>query len=364
MAKDKSPIKLREKPLTNGNKSLYLDTYQKGVRSFEFLHLYIIPERTLMDRERNKTTRMQAEVIRAKRILELQENNTKVRTQRTQYKGMLSEFIREVAKEKQGRCASNYKGVAFRVEKYGDSQLRQIDEEYLLRLCRNMLPRYAPNTIRATFDVIHSVLRKAEQEGYVFKNPVRLKELKLPRRVNKYDNYLTFEQVEKLMHFKHKSPRRQRAHQAFLFACFTGLRMSDVMSLRYNEIVTAEDGTKYIDKVQQKTKERVRVPLSANALSCIPVGRIKPKENEKVFIMGNRAVRSMLKANQEYLGTSKRITFHTSRHTFATMLISYGADIYTVSKLLGHTNIMTTRIYAEVTSRKREEAINAIPNLT
>lgn len=364
---DKSPVKLREKPISNGNKSLYLDFYQKGIRSFEFLHLYIIPEHTPMDKERNKTTRLQAEVIRARRIMEIQENATKVRTKRTQYRGLLSEWVRETAEDKEkdisANSARNYRGVAHRISLFGDCKLRECDTEYLTRLIKAMSKVYAPNTVRMTIDIIHTCMTKAEKEGFVFKNPVDMKAIKLPRRVNRYSNYLTFEQVQSLMQFKQKHPRRQRALQAFLFGCFTGLRFSDIISLRYSDFFTDDEGVKYIKKLQIKTGEEVVIPLSINAINCIPKTRIKPRENDKVFIMGDRCTRSMIKAIREYLGTSKRITFHTSRHTFATMLLTYGVDIYTVSKLLGHTNIMTTRIYAEVTSKKREEAIAKIPTI-
>lgn len=118
---------------------------------------------------------------------------------------------------------------------------------------------------------------------------------------------------------------------------------------------------------QQKTKEKVIIPLSENALAFLPTmpKQMKDFAQSRVFVRVTFEVMSAaVKHMEDEAGITHHITYHTSRHTAATLLLEYGADIYTVSKLLGHTDIKTTSIYAEVTNKKRAQAVNAIPKIT
>lgn len=366
MAKDKSPVKLRERPLKDGNKSLYLDIYLHGKRAFEFLHLYIIPEHTQMDKERNKTTRIQAEVIRAKRIIEIQEDETNIRVKR-EYKGTLCDYIREVAETKTERVCRNYKATAKRIEKCGgDRRLTAVTSDYLQKQCNELQKaKYTPHTIATHFAIVGHVLNTAVKARHINSNPQQDKPIKRPKIIHRSDNYLTLEEVQKVMQVKQNTPSQQRAQLAFLFACFTGLRISDLITLRWYNIKESEDGTKYVEKVQEKTQNKVIVPLSENALQFLPKTRIKPKRNEKVFVrLSKKTAETAVRHIREALQLDRRISFHTSRHTFATLLLTFGADIYSVSKLLGHTSISTTQIYAEVIQSKRAEVVAKIPTIT
>ena len=155
----------------------------------------------------------------------------------------------------------------------------------------------------------------------------------------------------------------EQIKMAFLFACFCGLRLSDVKDMKWKDIKFDADGGAVVSKVQVKTRQSIVVPLSANALMWLP-DRGKAKDNEPVYDLPthftiNRSVKKWAKDAQ----IEKNVTFHLSRHTFATILLTLGADIYTTSKLLGHKNLRTTQIYAEVVNKKKAEAVNLMDSV-
>ena len=114
----------------------------------------------------------------------------------------------------------------------------------------------------------------------------------------------------------------------------------------------------------QKTKSPVIVPLGTQAMKWLPE-RNNASPEDKVFVNAplicnaDRALKHMAK----HAGINKNLTFHCSRHTFATMTLTAGGDIYTTSKMLGHTNVHTTKIYADVVMDKRVDAVNLVNNL-
>ena len=143
--------------------------------------------------------------------------------------------------------------------------------------------------------------------------------------------------------------------RAFLFACYTGLRKSDVYSLKWKNV-----HDKCVSLRIKKTHDPVTIPLSATAMKYLG-----PREGDDEFVFKAKSDRQ---ASEDLLkwaknaGVNKHVTFHVSRHTFATLALTYGADIYTVSKLLGHKNLATTQIYAKIVDKKKEEAVNLIPD--
>lgn len=149
----------------------------------------------------------------------------------------------------------------------------------------------------------------------------------------------------------------EQIKRAFLFSCFSGLRISDIKTLKWGDLKANSDGMA-IEKLQVKTKQQITIPLSANALEWLP-DRGAGKDGGLVFVLPsyftiNRGVKKWAMD----AGIKKDVTFHIARHTFATTLLSLGADIYTTSKLLGHKNLRTTQIYAEVVNKKKVEAVN------
>lgn len=152
----------------------------------------------------------------------------------------------------------------------------------------------------------------------------------------------------------------QRANQTGLFvSCFCGLRLGDIQALTWGDII--QDGEQYRAKiVMKKTQKTLYLPLSGEALKWMPE-RGEAKDTDKVFYLPYPTyINVVLKTWAQNSGINKTITFHTARHTFATMMLTLGADLYTTSKLLGHTQVKTTQIYAKIVDKKKDEAVNLV----
>ena len=142
----------------------------------------------------------------------------------------------------------------------------------------------------------------------------------------------------------------------FLFSCFTGLRHSDIKNLRWSNIQND-----VIRLQTQKTDTAVTVPLNDNAKSLLPV---KSGNDSFVFSVPDTAnIRKDLLLWAGKKGIKKSISFHTARHTFATLSVQGGVDLYAVSKLLGHKNIKTTQIYADMVSSMLKESVDKLNNI-
>lgn len=212
-------------------------------------------------------------------------------------------------------------------------------------------------TVRAYFKYITAVLNGASSKGLIAVNPVSgLDSIERPHDNSPERVFLTLEEVVKLIDAPCDYPVVKRM---FLFSCFTGLRCSDVKALTWNKIDDSMIAT-----TMQKTQQPIYIPLSDNARRWLPE-RGGATGDDLVFV-GWPTINTICRCLDKWAknaGIDKHVTFHTSRHTFATLLITNGADLYVVSKLLGHQDISTTTIYAKVVDKRREEAINVIPTL-
>jgi integrase len=147
--------------------------------------------------------------------------------------------------------------------------------------------------------------------------------------------------------------------KAFIFACLTGLRFSDIQKLKWSEMQHSAELGHYIRFVQQKTKGSETLPISDEAYNLLGAKGAQPEVvfPDLIYSDSRNAdlYRWMVKA-----GIEKHITFHCARHTYATLQLTLGTDIFTVSKLLGHRHLKTTQIYANVIDEKKTVAANKI----
>lgn len=145
----------------------------------------------------------------------------------------------------------------------------------------------------------------------------------------------------------------------FLFSCYTGLAYIDLAELRPNNIITGADGELWISTNRVKTNTSVRVPILPQAMELIEKYMDDPRvqNNGTVFpVISNQGMNGYLKEIADVCGITKILTFHIARHTFATTVtLSNRVPIESVSKMLGHTNIRTTQIYAKVIELKLSE---------
>lgn len=367
--KSKEPVRLRMKKLKNGNYSLYLDFYRFGIRSYEYLRLYIIPEKNRFDKERNRTTMIQAEAMKAKRIIEFQNGIYGVVHSSKFNNVFLCEYIENVAKEKVSNCINHYLYLSKKIKDYGDVPIKSVSKNYILGFIatmkkwktRNGSP-VATSTKALYLEKLSHVLSHALRDGIISTNPMNLIAAdEKPKKKYKEICYLTINELRKLIATKSNRPA---ICNAFLFSCFTGLRYSDVVSLKWGELDLSFP--QVIDKIQVKTEERIIIPLSKNAVRYLPERPSGATSSDVVFsdIPQLSSINRMLRLWAKAAGVEKHLSFHVARHTAATLWITSGSDLYTVSKMLGHTSIQSTQIYAKVVDSVKMKAVDLVPDLS
>lgn len=199
------------------------------------------------------------------------------------------------------------------------------------------------------------VLRSAARDGLIGDSIL----LGFPtiRREEGRVEYLTIEEVRKLAETKCGNPHVKRA---FLFRCYTGLRDSDVRQLNASRIVNNQ-----IVFRQQKVRRKGAIeylPLSEQARAIL--GECEPDKDGFYFPLPALSPElKVLKTWAERAGITKHVTTHVARHTFATLAITYGADLYCVSELLGHSDIKTTTIYAKIVGERKRMTVELIPSI-
>jgi integrase len=208
---------------------------------------------------------------------------------------------------------------------------------------------HSPHTIYTEYSVLKAVLNKAIRENLVLVNPLRGVKERKPKTTRKF---LTYEELQKL---KNTPCIDENVKRAFLFACGTGLRLIDIEHLKKENV---EDE---INIIMVKTGAPLNLPYSADLLQYIP-GFNEKQPGEKLFKLPARSTMgTILKAWVERAEIGKKITFHSSRHTYATLHLTYGTRIEVLRDLLGHKDVRETQIYAKILDEKKKEAVNNLP---
>lgn len=208
----------------------------------------------------------------------------------------------------------------------------------------------APNTIYKFLQLFRMVLLKAQRDGIVFPDPYlnyKMKQEKVDR------GYLSEEEVLSIAKKDISIKRLDQVRDVFIFACYTGLAYADIATLRSDNIRKMFDGKLWIVTHRQKTKTNVNVPLLPAAEKILRKYEGDFLNGELLPVLSNQKTNAYLKEIADLCGIEKNLTFHLARHTFATtMTLGKGVPIESVSKMLGHTNIQTTQIYARITNEK------------
>lgn len=342
-------ITLREKPLKDGRISLYLDIYEDGQRRYEFLKLYILPETNDKARADNRYTRKLADTIRGKRLVEAQ--NTAFGFAQKRDKVLL---LPAFEKFRKGRNSSLYDAISAHLREHcsADMKVAQINERWVNGYISYLEDRGASqNSISKYIGSLRVFWGWAKKKGIVSTNPFENVEVNTKDAVREY---LTIEELQRLA----QTPTKYKIRNPFLFSCFTGLRWSDVIKLRWGDVEQSSGRTR-IKFRQQKTSTQEYMDLNSQAVELMGE---RDEDDAIIFKIGDKS-NDKIKKWVKSAGIKKHITFHCARHTFATMLLTLDTDIYTVSKLLGHTNISTTQIYAKIVDKKKQEAVDKIPQL-
>lgn len=372
-------VYLREKKLGNGEVSFYLDIYHNKKRWYEFIGIHISKSHPTAD---DKEKRRLAQEIRIKRENELivQDNGL---TDKSKSK---ADFISWYENHIKGKSKSNQTHNACalkRLKEYmGNRPLPflAITPQWIKGFIQYLLSEVHNNTALLYVKDIFAAIEEAVRQEIIPANPFR----KIPkherlRTQNSIRQAFTLEQLQKLV----ETPCNihPQIKQAYLFSCFTGLRWSDVNKMKWSEIITKQIENNeewFIYFEQEKTEGIEYLPLSEQAIDILKLRKDEAKEfndkSEYVFPKIKETddktqpvykwVRYHLKKWAKAAGLNG-LTFHTGRHTFATNVLEHcpDGDLWTVSKLLGHKNILATQIYAHVRDRKKSAAVKALPKL-
>ena len=208
------------------------------------------------------------------------------------------------------------------------------------------------NTASTYFSIFKAALKQAFIDGYLSVDIAS--KIKGIQSQNSRREFLTEEELNRLA----QTPCDPTLKRAALFSALTGLRHSDIQKLKWSEIEEFNGGYR-LNFTQQKTKGVEYMPISKQAFQLCG-----ERKDDKLLVFAGLPDPSWISKPLErwikQAGITKHITFHCFRHTFATLQLANGTDIYTVSKMLGHTNVKTTQIYAKVVDEKKEKATEAI----
>ena len=360
-----SKVHLREKNISKGRKSLYLDFYPAiphpdtgKLTRREFLGLYVYARpRTGIEKEHNKQTRLLGERIRATRQLEIQSgvlgevSLVKRNTDFLDYFRMLTD-----KKYSSEGNYGNWKSVLRQLEacwpeglKFKDmTQAKAIEfREFLVDS-----PKFSQNTKASYYAKFRAALKQAYQENYL-KEEIN-KKVKAIKQEETMREFVTMEELKLLRDTECQKPALK---QAFIFSALSGLRYSDIYALTWQQVRGNEENGYFLHFTQQKTKGAEVHPIPNPARQLMgeagdPEAKVFPKLKSKLNVWDNLRLKQWVLA----AGINKDLTFHCARHSYATILLTLGEKLYTISKMLGHKELRTTQIYGKIVDKKKEEA--------
>lgn len=372
-------ITLKKKKLQNGRYSLFLEYYKGStqnsegkrihLRDFEYLKLYPHQEpKTAAEKKENKEIYTYSEQILSIRKAEYFQGRFDIKNT-TKSKKPFLDFFTEKTEEKidSPKNYGNWTATLIHLKKCISANLTfdEVDENFVKRV-RLYFDKEARtksdtplslNSKYSYFNKFKACLRAAFDEGYLSINYAS--KIKSFEQAESQREYLTHQELQSLANTPCKYEVLKRA---FIASALSGLRWSDINTLVWSEVRDEDNGVSKINFRQEKTDGVEYLYISKQIRELFGERQAPP---ERVFkglkysaVYNNEIVRWCNRA-----GISKHITFHSARHTNAVLLLENGADIYTVSKRLGHREIRTTAIYAKIVDAKMKEAANLIPEI-
>ena len=359
-------VTLLKRPIKNGRLSLYLDYYPEvrnpetmKLTRREYLGIYIYARpKTKAKKEFNEDMMQKAEAIRNLRFNSLL-NEQFGFFDHDKLQGDFLGWFEKIASKKRDKVMSAY--LHFNNFVHGKCRFIDVNQTlcekfatYLLEEAKGLRhgkERLSRNSASAFYCAFRSVLKKANKAKLLRENVNDYLESIPTEDVEK--EFLTLDEVKKLVATPCKYDVLKRAS---LFSCLTGLRISDIENLKWENICEASEGGLCMHIRTQKTKTVAVLPISDEAVELCG-----ERSEGKIFkgfrrSMANKPLKDWLKD----AGITKQFSFHGFRHTYATLQISAGTDIYTVSKMLTHRSVQTTQIYAALVSEKKRETVGRI----
>ena len=220
------------------------------------------------------------------------------------------------------------------------------------RCCHNTTSKYLMN--------FKKIVRIALAKGWMKKDPFAHIRFHLDPVEREF---LEKQELKAMLNKAISIPRLAQVRDIFCFCCLTGLAFTDVQQLKAEHLVADIHGKIWIRKARQKTKNMCNIPLLDEAQKIIDRYRDHPycqTHGVLLPVCSNQKMNSYLKELADICGIRKNLSTHCARHTYGTMLITAGVDLYTASKMMGHADVRPTQIYAKIIDKKKEEAVSLI----
>jgi len=377
-------VSLRQKKISKGRKSLYLDFYppiphpETGEPTRrEFLRLYIYDKtKTPIDKQHNTETVKIGESIRQRRENLLNKPEIYSEYEKEQLlkkeKGeqCFIEYFKKLANKRKASNHDNWVSALNYLNDFTIGKLKFADlnekffedfKEYLLttKSKKSNKTTLSQNSAVSYFNKVKAALKQAYKDG-ILQTDLNAKISPIKAAETRRE-YLSIEELNVLV----KTPCNDiLLKRAALFSALTGLRFSDIQKMTWSELEYINEQGYFINFDQKKTNGVEVLPISEQAYS-ITNGKENPKDmqQDKIVFEGLKYSAYHNKHLFQWIGAAgitKNITFHNFRHTFATLQLFKGTDIYTVSKMLGHKDLKTTQIYAKIMDEAKRKAADRI----
>ena len=366
-------VTLRKRPIKNGTmQSFYLDFYPgyrdestMKVQRHESLGIYIYSKpKNQRERDYNDNMTEKAEAIRCRRFESIVNERYDFFDKEIK-KGDFLAYFKKKAEEKNTKWENVYKYFERFVE--GKCTFGEIDVDLCVRFMEYLQTtpqihqvdkKLHTNTAAGYWSTFRAVLHTAYRDHKIKENPNVFLD-----RIDTIPTEKEHLSQKELITLAETPCKFEVLKIAFLFSCLTGLRKSDIMALTWNKLQPYGDGGIYVSVRMQKTQQIINNPISEEALELI--GFYDKDENrkptDKVFAgLKNYMTQKPLKKWLDASGVTKSISYHCSRHTFGSLQVDAGTSIYAVQHMLGHKNVATTQIYADMADEIKRQSVDRI----
>ncbi len=349
-------VTVRSLPIADGRLTLYLDIYMKGKRWKEYLGIYVLekPRGTIQRDETSKYWKL-AELKASERRLELERDPN---PNKGKDKQSVSEYCRAMMDSRQKE--KTRQGWKWAIQHLDSSRIGFLSlSELTVSDCRNFRSYLQASPLSQAsqskyFGLFMSAIRQAHLDDIL---PIDLKaRVESIPRGNASKEFLRQHELDALF----STPlRSQTTRKAFLFSCLTGMRHSDLRALKWSNVHDQPDGTCELRYRMVKTGKEHILPIGSQARQILGE-RMNADERVLPYTPSIQSVNYTIHRWRVRAGITKKITFHSGRHTFATLALSNGVPLKVVSDYLGHSSVTQTEVYARLLEDERNRYVGAV----
>ena len=370
----RTSVNLREKKLAKGMLGLYLDFYPPVLipetgkttrREHLKIRIYEKPK-TAHEKEVNRIGKAKADSIRSQREIQFMNKSFDFKDKLSSKMDFLAYFLAKARKRNQSKGNyDNWYGAYKYLSLYtgGTCKFGDVDEKFCegfksflstVKSIKSETVGLAQNSQVSYFNKFKAAVKEAFEDRLFAVNPI-LRVKGIPQAETQRE-YLTLEELKAINETECDPPVLKRAA---IFSALTGLRWSDMIKLTWRDVQHSEQDGYFIRFIQQKTRGIETLPIPEQAYEQFGE---RGDPDDRIFTGLKYSAYTNVQLSRWILsaGITKKITFHCFRHTYATLQLTMGTDIYTVSKLLGHRHIKTTEVYGKVIDKKKIDAANRI----